>query len=164
MTGSLLTAFVDDVEGGVGDVVIFEEVFGRAGERADEDRVVLWGDERDGGEAQVGLCRHREPQACVRTKQPSRCFAGRQDKHFPFLGRSFSLTRTLIFWDIDFGSCHALAPTCAANQEAEKGDCLPGTWQNVKGHARGRGQAEPKPCTRTPAATRTTTTRSFVRR
>jgi hypothetical protein len=40
--GVLLTALVDDVEGGVGDVVVFEEVFGRAGEGADEDRVVLW--------------------------------------------------------------------------------------------------------------------------
>ena len=38
----LLTALVDDVEGGVCDVVGFEEVFGRAGESADEDRVVLW--------------------------------------------------------------------------------------------------------------------------
>jgi hypothetical protein len=38
----VLTALVDDVEGGVCDVVVFEEVFGRAGESADEDRVVLW--------------------------------------------------------------------------------------------------------------------------
>lgn len=37
-----LTALVDDVEGGVCDVVVFEEeVFGRAGERAHEDRMVL---------------------------------------------------------------------------------------------------------------------------
>lgn len=55
-----LTAFVDDVEGGVCDVVIFEEVFGRAGERAHEDRVVLRGDEGDGGKAQVELSRHRK--------------------------------------------------------------------------------------------------------
>jgi hypothetical protein len=39
--GGSLTALVDDVEGGVGDVVVFEEVFGRAGERAYEDRMVL---------------------------------------------------------------------------------------------------------------------------
>ena len=32
MRGSL-TALVNDVEGGVCDVVVFEEVFGRAGER-----------------------------------------------------------------------------------------------------------------------------------
>ena len=38
----LLTALVDDVEGGVRDVVVFEEVIGRAGESANEDRVVLW--------------------------------------------------------------------------------------------------------------------------
>jgi hypothetical protein len=59
----LLTALVDDVEGGVRDVVVFEEVFGRAGERADEDRVVLWGDEGDGCKAQVRLRRHRENDA-----------------------------------------------------------------------------------------------------
>ena len=93
MTGSLLTAFVDDVEGGVGDVVIFEEVFGRAGERADEDRVVLWGDERDGGEAQVGLCRHRACKAAVavfcRQARQALSFFGEiifSHPHFDFLG------------------------------------------------------------------------------
>ncbi len=54
-----LTAFVDDVEGCVGDVVVFEEVFGRAGKRAHEDRMVLWRDERDGSKSQVELARHR---------------------------------------------------------------------------------------------------------
>jgi hypothetical protein len=39
--GGGLTALVDDVEGGVCDVVVFKEVFGRAGERAHEDRMVL---------------------------------------------------------------------------------------------------------------------------
>ena len=41
------------------DVVVFEEVFGRAGERAHEDRMVLWGDESNGGKAQIELARHR---------------------------------------------------------------------------------------------------------
>ena len=36
-----LTALVNDVEGGVCDVVVFEEVFGRAGECAHEDWMVL---------------------------------------------------------------------------------------------------------------------------
>ena len=40
------------------DVVVFEMVVGRAGECAHEDRMVLWGDEGDGGEAQVELTRH----------------------------------------------------------------------------------------------------------
>lgn len=54
-----LTALVDDVQGGVCDVVVFEEVFGRAGERAHEDRMVLGGDERDGGKVEVELAGHR---------------------------------------------------------------------------------------------------------
>jgi len=53
-----LTALINNVEGGVCDVVEFEEVFGRAGEGAHEDRMVLWGDERDGGKVEVELPRH----------------------------------------------------------------------------------------------------------
>ena len=41
------------------DVVVFEKVFGRAGERAHEDRVVLRGDESDGNKAKVEWSRHR---------------------------------------------------------------------------------------------------------
>jgi len=84
--GALLTALVDDVEGGVRDVVVFEEVFGRARERADEDRVVLWGDEGDGGKAQVGLPRHRT--ATLQAK-PQKCVV---DEHFPFWGRESHLS------------------------------------------------------------------------
>jgi hypothetical protein len=51
------------------DVLVFEEVFGRAGERAHEDRVVLWGDESDGGKAQVELARHRWLKAKPRRSQ-----------------------------------------------------------------------------------------------
>ena len=46
----------------MGKVVVLEEVIGRAGERAYEDRVVLWRDEGDGCEAQVHLPRHFLPQ------------------------------------------------------------------------------------------------------
>jgi len=41
------------------DVVVFEEVSGRAGKWAHEDRMVLWGDERDGSKVEVELPRHR---------------------------------------------------------------------------------------------------------
>ena len=41
------------------DVVVFEEVFGRTGERAHENRMVLRGDESNGGKAQIELARHR---------------------------------------------------------------------------------------------------------
>ena len=58
VSGSGLTALVDHVEGGVGEIVVFEQVFGRAGQRAHEYRVVLRRDEGDGGKAQVQLCGH----------------------------------------------------------------------------------------------------------
>ena len=53
-----LTALVDHVERDVGEVVVFEEVVGRAGESAYEDRVVLRRYESDGSEAQVHLPGH----------------------------------------------------------------------------------------------------------
>ena len=85
----LLTALVDDVEGGVRDVVVFEEVFGRARKRADEDRVVLWGDEGDGGNAQVGLPRHRTVALQLLQAKPQKCV---EDEHFPFWGRESHLS------------------------------------------------------------------------
>ena len=53
-----LTALVDHVERDVGQVVVFEQVVGRAGKGAHEDRVVLRRDEGDGGEAEVHLPGH----------------------------------------------------------------------------------------------------------
>jgi hypothetical protein len=89
--GYLLTALVDDVEGGVRDVVVFEKVVGGGGEGADEDRVVLWGDEGDGGEAQVGLTRHREPEPSAKAAEPSSLI----DK-FPFPGTTIFISLILI--------------------------------------------------------------------
>ena len=53
-----LTALVDHVERDVGEVVVFEQVVGRAGKGAHEDRVVLRRDEGDGGKAEVHLPGH----------------------------------------------------------------------------------------------------------
>jgi hypothetical protein len=51
-------ALVDHVERDVGEVVVFEQIVGRAGEGAYEDRVVLRRDESDGGKTQVHLPGH----------------------------------------------------------------------------------------------------------
>jgi hypothetical protein len=105
-----LTVFVDHIEGGVCEVIIFEEVVGRAGERAHEDRVVLRGDEGDGGKAQVELAsrHHAEGQA-----ESCLSLSRRAVEVLPFLEdhrRLPVLRRTS-----RPASCHALAPTRAPN-------------------------------------------------